>query len=85
MRGQLGHYTRPHARLPPIFLSMDELTTERNFNSQARWVIDVFGLFFEMLSIGDLTTMHWQTSGRLVQELDVGTVGLNVVEYTYVF
>ena len=33
-------------------------------------VIDVLGLFFDMLSY----SRHWQTSGRLVQELDVCTV-----------
>ena len=38
------------------------------------WVIDVFGLFFDMLSMGDFTTRLWQTTGRLVQELDVCTV-----------
>ena len=27
-----------------------------------------------MLAIGVFTTRHWQTSGRLVQELNVGTV-----------
>ena len=37
-------------------------------------VIDVLGLFFDMLSMGFYTTRHWQTSGRLVQELDVCTV-----------
>ena len=32
------------------------------------------GLFFDVLSTGVCTTKHWQTSGRLVQELNVGTV-----------
>ena len=37
-------------------------------------VIDVLGLFFDVLSMGFYTNRHWQTSGRLVQELDVCTV-----------
>ena len=53
---------------------MDDLTTERSFDSQATWVIDVLYLLFDMLSMGVCTTMHWQLSSRLVQELNVGTV-----------
>ena len=53
---------------------MDDLTTERTFDSQATWIIDVLDLFFHMLSMGVRTTRHWQTSGRLVQELHVCTV-----------
>ena len=37
--------TRPHARLPPSFLGIKDLTTERSFNSQARWAIDELWLF----------------------------------------
>ena len=37
-------------------------------------VIDVLGSFFDISSMGFYTTMHWQTSSRLVQELDVCTV-----------
>ena len=37
--------------------------------------IDVFGLFFDMLSTRVFTTRHWQSSGRLVQELTICTVG----------
>ena len=36
-------------------------------------VSDVLGFFFDMLFMG-YTTRHYQTSGRLVQELDVCTV-----------
>ena len=32
--------------------------------------------FIDMLSMGVHTTRHWQTSGRLVQELNVGTIGV---------
>ena len=53
-------------------------TTKRSFDSQAMWdsraTIDVLGLFFDMLPIGVCTTGHWETSGRLVQELNVCTV-----------
>ena len=31
---------------------MDDFTTERSFDSQATWVIDVLGLFFDMLYMG---------------------------------
>ena len=30
----------------PDFLGMEDLTTERSFDSQATWVIDVLGLLF---------------------------------------
>ena len=38
----------------------------------------MLGLFFGMLSMGVYTTVHFQTSCRLVQELNVCTVGLCV-------
>ena len=53
---------------------MDDLTTERSFDSQATLVIDVLGLFFDMLSMTVCINKHWQTSGRLVQELNSRTV-----------
>ena len=37
----------------------------------------MLGLFFDMLFMGICTTRHWQTSGRLVQELNVCTVHLS--------
>ena len=55
----------------------DSLTTERDFDSQASLAIDVFGLYFEIVSTGDCTTRHWQTTGRVVQELNVCTVLMN--------
>ena len=39
-------------------------------------VIDVLGLFFDMLSMGFRTTRQSQTSGRLVQEVNGCTVAL---------
>ena len=53
---------------------MDGLETERSFDSQATWVIDVLGLLFEMLFKGVCTTRHWQTFSRLVQGLNGCTV-----------
>ena len=53
---------------------MDDLTTENTFHLQATWFIDVIVLYFDMLPIGLCTAVHWHTSGRLVQELNVCTV-----------
>ena len=50
----------------------DDLETEGSFDSQATWVIDLLGLL--LLSMGVNTTRHWQTYGRLLQELNVCTV-----------
>ena len=47
---------------------MDDLTTERGFDSQATLVNDVLGLVFSMSSIGVCRTRHCQTSGRLVRK-----------------
>ena len=47
MCGQPSHNTPPHARLQHILLGVDasyDLTTERSFDSQATWVIDVLGI-----------------------------------------
>ena len=74
MRGNPGHNTRPHARLPPSFLGMDDLTTDCSFDSQAKCVIGVLGLLFDLLSMGVCTTRYWQQSDRLVQKLNVFTV-----------
>ena len=72
MRGQLAHNTRPHARLPPSSQGMGAWMTSQtycSFYSQATWVIDVLGLFFDMLPM-DATTYNQ----ALVQELNVCTV-----------
>ena len=37
----------------------------------------MLGLFFDMLSIDVCTARHWQSSGWLVQELNICTVGAN--------
>ena len=41
---------------------------EQSFNSLLTWVFDVLGVLFNMLSM-DFATRHWQTPGRLIQEL----------------
>ena len=48
-----------------------DLTTERRFDSQGTWDIDVPGLIFDIPSRGVCTTRHWQKSGRLVQDINV--------------
>ena len=53
---------------------MDDVTTERSFDSLATCVIDVLGVFVDMFAICVCTTRHWQTSGRPVQELNFCTV-----------
>ena len=68
MRGQPIYDTRPHARLPPSFLCMDDLTTERSFDLQATWVIDVFGLclwhvIHSSLYNQSLTDVLWTGTG----------------------
>ena len=67
-----------HARKPdchPVFWPLLPLI-EHSLDSQATWVT-VFGLFCGILSMGVCTTRHWQTTGRLVQDLNVCTVGKN--------
>ena len=58
----------------PIATVSWDLTTERSFDSQAPWVFGVLDLFLDILFLGLCTTRLWQTSGRLVQELNVCTV-----------
>ena len=46
MRGQPRHNSPPHSQLPPTsFLGIGDLKTERSFDSQVSWVIDVLCLF----------------------------------------
>ena len=69
MHGQPGHITRADATQFFGHRCKDALTPERTFDSQATWAIDVLALL-DMLSMGACTTRYWQTSGRLVQELN---------------
>ena len=50
------------------------LYNQSYFDVQATWVIDVFDWLFDIIDMCVCTTRHWQTSGRLVQELNVCTV-----------
>ena len=54
--------------------SVDDLTTERSFDSQATWYINQLGLFFDLLPMGVCTSRPWKMSGRLVQKLNDGFV-----------
>ena len=82
MCGQPGHNTRPHTPLPPSLFPghgcTDDLTNGRSFDSQASRDTDVLGLFFDLLPMGLCTTRHWQSSGRLVQELNICTVDVKI-------
>ena len=49
MSGLPRHRSRPHTGLPASFLIMEDLTTERSCVSQATCVIDVLGLFFDVI------------------------------------
>ena len=75
MCGYPGHDKRLHIRLPPNFLDMYDLTTERSFNSQATWVIDVFGLCLDMLSIGVL--QRFGSFSRFLQTFRTGVIQIN--------
>ena len=59
------------------FLGVDALMTPQLNVAVIRKVrgsLMCFAYYFDMLSMGVCTTSHWQTSGRLVQELNVYTV-----------
>ena len=58
MHGQPGQNRRPHAQLQGC---MDDLIA--SYDWQATWVVDVLGLFSNVISMGVCTTRHWQTSG----------------------
>ena len=81
---QPGHNTRPHARLPPRFLGMYAwMTSQLNVAliRKLRGALLCLAYFFDMLSMGFCKTRHGQTSGRLVQELNVCNVHVD----TFVF
>ena len=54
------HNIRPHAQLPSVHGCMDELKTERSFDSKP--MCHKCDLYFDVLSIGVCTTRPWQTS-----------------------
>ena len=76
MRGQPGH-TRPRNWLPPSFLSIKSwMIPQLNLASihKQRGSFICLSYFLDMLSMRVVTTRYCQTSGRLVQELDICTV-----------
>ena len=73
MLGQPGHNTRLHAQLPPSFLVMDACTTSQ-LNVVLVCKLLSAWFIFDTLSISVCSTSHRQTSGQLVQELNVCTV-----------
>ena len=85
MHGQLGYNTQPHALLPPSFLGMAAwMTSQLNVAliRKLRRSLMCLASFFGMLSMGVCTTRYWQTSGRLVQELNVCTVHAHIETLT---
>ena len=68
MRGQPGSNTTARLIVSqfPGHECMDDLRTEGSFDTPATWVIGVMVIF-----TGVRKTRHWQTSGRLVQWLNV--------------
>ena len=78
MRGQSGHNTRPDDRLPPIFLGVDAwMTSQLNVDLARKLCVSLMCLacILDVLGMGVFTTRQWKKSGRLVQELNVCTVG----------
>ena len=61
--GSLGiaHDCTPYCHPFPGHGCIDELKIECSFGSQATQLIDVLGLFSDMLSMGAYTTGHGQT------------------------
>ena len=51
-------------------------------NRKASWATGVLGISFDMLSMRVCTTRQWQTSSRLVQELNQCTI-LGLVAKVY--
>ena len=78
MSWQSWHDTRPSmppsARVNQLHACIDDITTGSSVDRLATWVIDVLGLFLDMISMGVCTPRNWQISSRLVQEVYVSTV-----------
>ena len=83
MRGQPEQNTPPHARLSTWgFPGMAAwMTSQLNIalNRKLHGSLMCLAYFFDKLSMGVCTTRYWQTSGRLVQELYVRTVALDIL------
>ena len=74
MRGQPGHNTRPFATQFPGFARMNDLILKVALIRKLQRSLMCVAYFVKMLSVCICTTRHYQTSGRLVEELNVGTV-----------
>ena len=77
MRGQPGHSPWPHGWLLPGFQGMNAgMTSQPNVAliCKLRWSLMCFAYIVGRLSEGIGTFRHCQTSGRLVQDLNVCTV-----------
>ena len=75
--GSPGIKTQPHARLPPSFLYMDACLTSQLNVALIRKLpgsLMCLNYYSMLLSMDVFTTRNRQTSGRLVQELNVCTV-----------
>ena len=79
MHGQPCQYTRPHVRLLSSFQCINawinlqlKVALIHKLRGSLMWLTS----FPDMLCMGVCTTRQWQTSGRLVQELNVSTVRL---------
>ena len=78
MLGHPGHNTRPKFWLAPSSPGVAAwMTSQLNeaFVRKPRGPMMCLAYSFDMLPIGVCTTMHCHTSGRLVQEFNVCTVG----------
>ena len=87
MLGQPGHKTRPHALFPPSVPGMGAwMTSQLNVAliGKLRGSLKCLYYLFDILSMGDCTRKHWQTSGRLVQELNACTVALDLQDALYI-
>ena len=67
--------TCPIATQFPGHGCMDDLQLNVSLIRNLRGLLICVSYFIEMLSMGVVTTRQWQASGRLVQELNVCTVG----------
>ena len=75
-----GHNKRPHDRMPTSFLGMDAWMTSQldvAFIRKLHGSLISLADFFDLLFMGVCTTTYWQTSGRLVQELNACTAKVN--------
>ena len=76
----VGSSGKIHDRMPDCLTGMGARTTSQlnvALIRKLRGPLMCLTYYFDMLSMGVCTTRHWQTTGRLVQELNVCTVPMN--------